>query len=168
MFRADVSLRDVTIAHIGSGVTKCGWRHAQEERGGFLGDFEKVTELRWDLPRGKTVDFRLLAETFVAGATCVRGGWWKSRNRKIEPLSAYVEERLNSKVIKSFVPEQIRRYVFFEFRDSYVLYIYIWTSNEHFAYSCIIAMVHWDDYTDLQSDVCLSLETLIKRSVQNG
>ena len=37
----------------------------------ILGDFEKVTELRRDLPRGKTVSFQLLAETFVAGATRV-------------------------------------------------------------------------------------------------
>ena len=49
-------------------------------------------------------------------------GRWKSQNRKNVYLSSYVEEPLNSKVIKSFVPEQRSRYVFFEFRDSYVLY----------------------------------------------
>ena len=68
------------------------------------------------------------------------GGRWKSQNRKIVPLFQYVEEPLNSKVIKSFVPEQRSRQVFFVFRDSYVLcsmYIYIWTSHIHFAYSCI-------------------------------
>ena len=54
----------------------------------ILGDFEKVSELRWNLPRGKTVGFRLLAEAFVAGATRVGGvGGWKSQNRKIVPLS---------------------------------------------------------------------------------
>ena len=55
---------------------------------------------------GETVGFRLLAETFVASATRVGGGGgrWKSQNRKIVPLSPYVEEPLNSKVIKSFVP----------------------------------------------------------------
>ena len=36
-------------------------------------------------------------------------------------LSPYVEEPLNSKVIKSFVSELRSRYVFFVFRDSYVL-----------------------------------------------
>ena len=36
-------------------------------------------------------------------------------------LSPYVET-FNSKVIKGFVPELRRRYVFFVFRDSYVLY----------------------------------------------
>ena len=52
--------------------------------------------------------------------TCLRGKW-KSQNRKTVPLSSYVEEPLNSKVIKSFVPEQRNRQVFFGFRDSYVL-----------------------------------------------
>ena len=47
----------------------------------------------------------------------------KSKNRKNVYFSPYVEEPLNSKVIKSFVPELRRRYMFFEFRDSYVLYI---------------------------------------------
>ena len=38
--------------------------------------------------------------------TCWGGkGRWKSQNRKIVPLSPYVEEPLNSWVIKSFVPE---------------------------------------------------------------
>ena len=42
------------------------------------------------------------------------------------PLSPYVEEPLNSKVIKSFVPEQRSRQVLFVFRDSYVLcYMYM-------------------------------------------
>ena len=49
--------------------------------------------------------FRLLAETFVAGVTRVGGGGGgdkKSQNRKIVPLSPYVEEPLNSKVIKKY------------------------------------------------------------------
>ena len=49
----------------------------------------------------------------------------KSQNRKNVYLSPYVKEPLNSKVIKSFVPELRSRYVFFEFRDSYVLCIYM-------------------------------------------
>ena len=63
------------------------------------------------------------------------GGRWKSQNRKIVPLSPYVEESLNSKVIKDFVPEQRSPYVFFEFWDSHVLSL--WTLYVHFAYSCI-------------------------------
>ena len=41
---ADVSLRDVTLAQMGNGASKCEWRHAPEARGGFL-DFEKVSWL---------------------------------------------------------------------------------------------------------------------------
>ena len=37
----------------------------------------------------------------------------------------YVEKPLNSKVIKSFVPELTSRHVFCVFRDSYVLCIYV-------------------------------------------
>ena len=85
----------------------------------------------------ETVDFRLLAETFVAGARPGGGCWWKKQNRKIVPLSPYIEEPLNSKVIKCFVPEQRSRYMFFEFRDP-MFYVYmLWTSHVHFAYSCI-------------------------------
>ena len=72
------------------------------------------------------------------------GGRWKNQDRKIVPLSPYVEKPLNTKIIKCFVPEQRSPYVFFEFKKSYVLcYIYIycmymlWTSRVHFAYSCI-------------------------------
>ena len=36
---------------------------------------------------------------------CGGGGRWKSQHRKIVHLSPYVEKPLNSKVIKSFVPE---------------------------------------------------------------
>ena len=39
------------------------------------------------------------------GCARVSGGRWKSQNRKNVYLSPYVEEPLNSKVIKSFVPE---------------------------------------------------------------
>ena len=81
------------------------------------------------------VDFRLLAETFVAGATRVGGCRWKNQNRKIVPLLPYVEEPLNSKVIKGFVPEQRSRQVFFEFRDSHVLSF--WTFDVRFTHSCI-------------------------------
>ena len=110
-------------------------KHAED-----LGDFEKVSQLEksWVLPREKTVGFRLLAEArpvaFVAGSTRVCGGRWNSQNRKNVYLSPYVEEPLNSKVIKRFVPELRSRYVFFEFRDSYVLCIYIWTLYVHFTH----------------------------------
>ena len=64
---------------------------------------------------------------------------WKSQNRMNVYLSPYVEEPLNSKVIKSFVPEQKIRQVFFVFRDSYVLSK--WTFDVRFTHSHIMAMV---------------------------
>ena len=66
------------------------------------------------------------------------GGRWKSQNRKNVYLNPYVEEPLNPKVIKSFVPQLRSRKCFFVFRDSYVLcYIYIWTLYVHFTHSRI-------------------------------
>ena len=38
---ANVSLRDVTIAQMGNGASKCEWRRTPEARGGFW-DFEKI------------------------------------------------------------------------------------------------------------------------------
>ena len=56
------------------------------------------------------------------------------------PLSPYVEGPLNSKVIKSFVPEQSSCYVFFGFRDSYVLSL--WTFDVRFSHGHLMAIVH--------------------------
>ena len=47
----------------------------------------------------------------------------KSQNRRTVYLTPYVEEPLNSKVIKSFVPELRSRYVFFRISRSCVLCI---------------------------------------------
>ena len=70
-------------------------------------DFEKVIEL--SSASGETVGFRLLAEARPVALWRVphvlRGCRWKNQNRKNVHLSVYVEEPLNSKVIKSFVPE---------------------------------------------------------------
>ena len=105
----------------------CEWRHAPEACAEDLGDFEK-SQLSWVLPREKTVDFRLLAEALWRMPHMLGWGRWKSLHRKIEPLSPYVEKPLNSKAIKSFVPELRSRKCFFVFRDSYVIYICaLWT-----------------------------------------
>ena len=113
---------------MGNGVTECGWRPTPEARGGFWEILKKSVSRVETKHRTRRVDFRLLAE--VLGRCRTRwGGRWKSQNRKIVPLSPYVEKPLNSKVIKSFVLELRNRYVFFEFRDSYVLCIYIY---EHY------------------------------------
>ena len=51
------------------------------------------------------------------------GGRRKSQNRKIVPLPPYVEEPLNSKVIKSFVPELRSRKHFSNFEIP-IFYLY--------------------------------------------
>ena len=55
------------------------------------------------------------------------------------PLSPYVEKPLNSKVIKSFVPELRSRYVFFEFRDTtfYVIYVYLYGHSMYVSHIAI-------------------------------
>ena len=75
------------------------------------------------------------------------GGRWKNHHRKIVPLSPYVEELLNSKVIKSFLPELRRRYVFFMFPDSYVVCIYVMNILCTFHVS-----VSWVWYTHLRNE----------------
>ena len=59
---------------------------------------------------------------------------WKSQNRKSVPLSPYIEKPLNSKVIKSFVPELRSRKSFSCFEIPMFYVIYIWTLYVHFAY----------------------------------
>ena len=58
---------------------------------------------------------------------------WRGADKKarIVPLSPYVEKPLNSKVIKSFVPELRSRKCFlcFEIPMFYVIYVYIY---EHY------------------------------------
>ena len=57
---ADVSLRDVTIAQMGTRATECGWCHSPEARGGFL-EIWKSQLVEFCRPKKKG-DFRLLAE----------------------------------------------------------------------------------------------------------
>ena len=125
---AGVSLRDVTIARDG----KRGYRVRMTSHTGSVrriwGIWRKLVELRLDTGRE--------GSTFAwAGVARDAGGRWKGQNRKMVPLSPYVEKPLNSKVIKSFVPELRNRYVFFEFRDSYVLSL--WTFDVHFTHGRI-------------------------------
>ena len=68
-------------------------------------------------------------------------------------LSTYVEKPLNSKVIKSFVPELRSRKCFFVFRDSYIIYVRYGNYERftyryeyvYFTYSCM-AMLHDEQY----------------------
>ena len=116
--------------------SKCEWRHGPESCGGFWKIWKK------SVSRDETC----LRKRWLAFACSRRwGGRWKSQNRKIVLLSPYVEKPFDSKVIKSFVPELRSRYVFFEFRDSYVLSL--WTFNVRFPHSHIMAMVQLKRWT---------------------
>ena len=67
-------------------------------RRGFWEIWEKSES--WVLPRKKTVDFRLLAETWRQVSHVVWGRWESQVY-----LSPYVEKPFKSNVIKCFVPE---------------------------------------------------------------
>ena len=103
----------------------CEWRHAPEARTEDLGDFEE-SQLSWELdsePEGSTFRARWGQTNLGAtGATRVGGADGKVIIERLCISLPYVET-FNSKVIKDFVPEQRSRYVFFVFRDSYVLCI---------------------------------------------
>ena len=106
------------------------WKCAED-----LGNLKKVSRVE-TRHQTRRVDFRLLAEAL--GRCRTRwGDRWKSQNRKIVPLSPYVEKPLNSKVIKSFLPELRSRKCFscFEIRMFYI--IYIWTLYILFTHNCI-------------------------------
>ena len=81
-----------------------------------LGDFEERVETRHQTRR---FDFwgSLRRDEFAHYGH--RARWGPDEKDSIERLclSPYVEEPLNSKVIKRFVPELRSRYVFFVFRD---------------------------------------------------
>ena len=135
---------------MGNGVTQCEWRHAPEVCWGFWEIFKKSVELKLDTRRvgmrpasGEDSWFSLARGDLCGGChTC----WWRGADKKatIERMciSLPYVETFNSKVIKGFVPEQRSRYVFFEFRDSYVLSL--WTFDVRFTQSHIMATVHFD------------------------
>ena len=74
----------------------------------------------------------------MAGSTRVGGGADEKARIERLCLSPCVKEPLNLKVIKRFVPELRSRYVFFEFRDSYLLSLR--TFDVRFTHSQIMAM----------------------------
>ena len=110
-------------------------------------DLRKVSELSF-YRRKKKIDFRLLAEALWRVRT------WFGTDGKFSAerwyLSPYVEKPLNSKVIKSFVPELSSRKCFLFFGIP-MLYIYVRYGHYerfsyryeyvYFTYSCM-AMVH--------------------------
>ena len=124
---------------MGNGASKCEWRHTPEDFGRFWKS--QWVELRLDIGR-EGLTFACLRWLWEGVAW--DGGWgrWKSHNRKIALLSPYVEKLLNTKVIKSFVPEQRSRKCFSCFEIPMFYVIYIWTLYVHFAYP-YLAMVQY-------------------------
>ena len=86
--------------------------------------------------KGQWVELRYASEK-DGWLSVAREALGKSQHRKIVPLSPYVEEPLNSKVIKSFVPEQRSRMCFscFEIPMFYVYIYEHYMSISHIAVS---------------------------------
>ena len=128
--------------------SECKWRHAPEARGGFWEILKKSVETRHRTSRDETC----LGGRQLVFACSRRPlwrvphvlGWGADEKASIERfcLSPYVEEPLNSKVIKGFVPEQRSRFVFFEFQDSYVLWMYVMNVPCTFRIFMYMAMIH--------------------------
>ena len=122
----------------------CQWRHAPEAYAEGLGEFEK-SQLSWVLRSEEEGWLSLARSGLVAGATCVRGRADGKVSIERLCLSPYVEKPLNSKVIKSLVPE-LRSCKCFScfgipiFWDSYVSCFGIpmlWTFYVRFPYLCM-------------------------------
>ena len=120
------------------------WRHAPEARR-VLGIWSKLVELRLDTGR-EGLTFACLRRPWAGVARDGGGGGrWKSQNRKIVPLSLYVEKPLNAKAIKSFVPELRSRKCFSCFEiPMFNVYIY-----EHPMY---ISHIHVYGYGTVRHD----------------
>ena len=145
----DVSLRDVTIAQIGKGATECGCLHEPEAHGEFW-DFEKVSWVESCLGRRRLTFACSRRPCDGCARVCVAGCRWKSQNRKNVYLSPYVEELLNSKVIKSFVPELRSRKCLRVSR--FLCYIYMLYMNILMNIICPFHHIHiwlWYHYEQL-------------------
>ena len=121
---------------IGNGVTECEWRHAPEACGWFCEILKKsVRVLRLETERDGWLSLARGGLRQVSHK--IVGGIWKSQNRKIVPLSPYVEKPLNSKVIKSFVPKLRSRKCFSCFEIPMICVICIWTLYVYFTHGRI-------------------------------
>ena len=127
-----MSLRDVTIAQMGNGNSKCEWHHAPEARGRF-GEFLKSQSWVETLLGRRRLTFAFSRWPWAGFARDERRRW-KSQNRKNVYLSPYVEEPLNSKVVKSFVPEQKSRKCFSYFE---IPMFYVYTYEHYMSISHI-------------------------------
>ena len=128
--RADVSFRDVKIKipDRGMWMTSC----TASECGGFWGI--------WKNEKDRLSGLAEIRRICALRAPHVMGGRWKSQNRKNVYLSPYVQEPLNSKVIKIFVPELRSRKCFSCFGIP-LFYVYrLWTFYVRFTHP-YLAMV---------------------------
>ena len=117
---ADVSFRDVTIKIPDRGRHQgCDWRHVPEAWAEIFQKRQLVESCR---PKKKG-DFRLLAEALWWVPHVVWGGS-KSHYRKMVSLSLY-RKTFKLKGNKIFRTWTKKSQVFFVFRDSYVLYIWV-------------------------------------------
>ena len=99
-----MSLRDVTIAWDGKRGLVSANEVTHQKRAEDFGNLKKVNRVETRHWTRRLV--------FACSRGPLWGGRWKYQHRKIVPLSPYVEKPLNSKVIKSFVPEQRSRKCF--------------------------------------------------------
>ena len=137
----DVSLRDVTIARDG----KRAYRVRVTSRTGsaqHLENLKKVRELRLDTGR----DGWLSLARGSLGQVSHKMGWGQMKkpvSKDCVSLSPYVDEPLNSKVIKSFVPEQRSRKCFSCFEIPMFYVIYLMNIPCTFRIFMYMAMVQW-------------------------
>ena len=82
------------------------------------------------------------------------GGTWKSQNRKIVPLSPYVEKPLNSKGNKKFRTWTEKSLRVFRISRSYVLSL--WTFDVRFTHSHIMAMVQENIWFESRTSLILN------------
>ena len=161
----DVSFTDVKIKIPDRWADQWIWMTActRSARGGFWGFWK--SQLVESCGPKKKGDFRLLAQALWRVPHVLRGGGrWKSQNRKNVYLFPYVEDPLNSKVIKSFVP--VKLYYIrstsnppslkcFSCFGIPMFYIYmLWTFYVRFAYP-YPAMVQVKLQNDQPSGVCI-------------
>ena len=126
----DVSFRDIKIKIP-------DWGNVNDVMRRIWGDLKKLVELR-TRHRTRSVDFRgsQRPDEFARYGFHTRWGGvrWKSQNRKNVYLSPYVEKPLNSKAIKSFVPELKSRECFSCFGIP-MFYVYMsWTFFVRFTH----------------------------------
>ena len=112
------------------------WRHAPEVRGGFW-EIRKSQLVELSPASGEDGWLSLARRSQARGlgqVTHEMGDRWKSQNRKNVYLCPYVEEPLNSKLIKSFVPELRSRKCFSCFEIPMFDVFMLWTLYVHFTH----------------------------------